>query len=302
MPLEALPRLTRWLCLPEAAFLPDASRHGVARWVRGWEEIKRLRDAELVIVSYGNSGRTWLRVMLTHAYEIAFDLGEGSMAAHRRLRDIDSRVPRILFTHDNYIADYSRAGASKRDFAAHRVVFLVRDPMDVIVSQYFQWKHRMRPEKKWLNRYPPHGQDISLFDFATREESGLPRIVAFMNAWAAAAPRLQNLLLVRYEDLRKEPEHEFARVLEFAGSPEALRAVGRAVELSSMERLRQRERKGDLRPSRDHEIDVRVPNALKARRGKVGGYRDDFSTAEAAQLERFVEERLDPVFGYGKRS
>lgn len=122
-----------------------------------------------------------------------------------------------------------------------------------------------------------------------------------MNAWAAAAPRLQNLLLVRYEELRKEPEHELARVLDFAGSPEAFHAVGRAVELSSMERIRQRERKGDLRPSRDHEIDVHVPNALKARRGKVGGYRDDFSTMEAEQLERFVEERLDPVFGYGKR-
>lgn len=98
------------------------------------EEVKRLRNAELVIVSYGNSGRTWLRIMLTHAYEIAFDLGEGSLATLGRLQDVDPRVPRIFVTHDNDIADYSRAGASKRDFAGHRVVLLVRDPLDVIVS------------------------------------------------------------------------------------------------------------------------------------------------------------------------
>ena len=32
---------------------------------------------------------------------------------------------------------------------------MVRDPADVAVSQYFQWKFRMTDRKKTINDYPP---------------------------------------------------------------------------------------------------------------------------------------------------
>jgi hypothetical protein len=39
-------------------------------------------------------------------------------------------------------------------------------------------------------------------------------------------------------------------------------------------------------------------DSYKVRRGKVGGFRDYFSDAEVEEIERYVRERLDPVFGY----
>ena len=33
------------------------------------------------------------------------------------------------------------------DYAGKKVVLLVRNPADVAVSQYYQWKYRMKPNK-----------------------------------------------------------------------------------------------------------------------------------------------------------
>ena len=48
-------------------------------------------------------------------------------------------IPRIRFTHDRYISDYTGNRDSKRDFYRKKVILLVRDPRDVAVSNYFQW-------------------------------------------------------------------------------------------------------------------------------------------------------------------
>ncbi len=44
------------------------------------------------------------------------------------------------------------------------------------------------------------------------------------------------------------------------------------------------------------------PNTYKVRRAKVGGYRDDFSAEELAQIDRIVESTLAPVYGYTQAS
>ncbi|HPG23988.1 MAG TPA: sulfotransferase, partial [Myxococcota bacterium] len=45
-------------------FLPEARRIRIERWLRGREETRRLERADVAIVSFGKSGRTWLRVMM----------------------------------------------------------------------------------------------------------------------------------------------------------------------------------------------------------------------------------------------
>lgn len=93
-------------------------------------------------------------------------------------------------------------------------MLLIRDPKDVAVSQFFQWKHRMQPSKKTLNGYPPHGDDISLFEFVMKSGSGLLKVVPFLNLWASEAGHVNELLIVRYEDMRKSPEAELTRFLQ----------------------------------------------------------------------------------------
>ena len=96
-------------------------------------------------------------------------------------------------------------------------MLLVRQPADVAVSQFHQWKFRMRPHKKGLNKYPEHGAEVDVYQFVMDEEAGLPKVIEFMNAWAQRAASIKEMLVVRYEDLRADTAGELGRVLAFMG-------------------------------------------------------------------------------------
>jgi hypothetical protein len=44
--------------------------------------------------------------------------------------------------------------------------------------------------------------------------------------------------------------------------------------------------------------DVNNPESFKTRRGKVGGYRDQFTADELVTIERCVSDNLSSAFGY----
>ena len=95
--------------------------------------------------------------MMSRYYQLVFGIPERvSCSASTISTAASPAIPKIFFTHDNYIKDYTGEFDSKASFYSKKVVLLVRNPKDIAVSQYFQWQHRMRPAKKKLNRYPPH--------------------------------------------------------------------------------------------------------------------------------------------------
>ena len=126
----------------------------------------------------------------------------------------------MLFSHNNYMRDYLRQWDSLEHFRGKRVVLLVRDPRDVAVSQYFQWRYRMRPNKKALNAYPPHGAEVDIFDFVSNPDCGIPRIIDWLNGWARAMPMMgDDLCLIRYEDMRVDPGAALDTAMRFTGTP-----------------------------------------------------------------------------------
>jgi hypothetical protein len=145
---------------------------------------------------------------------------------------------------------------------------------------------------------------VPAYDFVTREESGLPKILRFMNAWAEEIPHMKEILVVRYEDMRADPQATLARVVAFLGCPENEAALKDAVEYASVENMRKLETKKTfwLSGSRMKAKDQSNPDSFKVRRAKVGGYRDYFSDDEAAEIDARVRETLAPVYGYGGSS
>ena len=300
----ALSQFLRELILLVLFFLPESRKVRIERWIRGRDELAKLKRADCVIVSYGKSGRTWLRVMVSRVYQLKFGLGERQLITFDNMHRKNRNVPRILFSHDNYIKDYTGNGDSKRDYYGKKVVLLARDPADVAVSQFFQWKFRMRRRKKALNAYPPHGEEISLYDFVMRPESGLPNVIKFMNLWAEESDRFEDFLIVRYEDMRRDPKAVLGRIMDFIGTPATEAELEGAVDFASIENMKKMEQKKVfwLAGSRMKPGDSKNPQSFKVRRAKVGGYRDYFEEAETETIEALVDSRLSHFFGYRKSS
>jgi len=297
--LEMLPRVaavvaTRFL-------LPADRRRALERRLRGREEARALARADAALVSYGKSGRTWLRLMLSRFYQQRFGLSAGVFLEYDNLHRLNPAVPRVYFTHGNYLRDYTGHRASVvEDFARVPVVLLVRDPRDVAVSQYFQWQGRMHPHKKWLNAYPPHGAELSVAQFVLDHEAGLTRAIEFLCRWADAVPKLERIEVVRYEDMRARPAEALGRVLHFLGAEPQPEELADAVDYASFDNMRRLEEAGEVRASGQRLIPGRRgdTSTYKVRRAVVGGYRDHFDPEQLATLDARVRDELGSAFGY----
>lgn len=271
------------------------------RKLRGVEQFDKLQKADVVVVSFGKSGRTWLRVMISHLFRVKHGLPENAILGFDNFHNMNRAVPKIFFTHDNYIKDFTGDYESKRPFYGKRVVLLARDPRDVAVSQFFQWKFRVKPSKIAINNYPPRGTEISLFDFITGDNGGsMLAISQFLNLWSREADKVEQFHLLRYEDLRSEPHLELRKLLNFMRVDASDDEVNAAVEYSSYENMKKMESKQQFRLSGGRMVprDKDNPDSYKVRRAKVGGYRDYFSDEEVEAIDRLLADSLDPMFSY----
>jgi len=290
-------KLTRELVMLLLFFLPRERKTAVERWLRGREDFRKLQQADCVVVSFGKSGRTWVRVMMSRVYQLKHGLSERHMLSFDNLHHKHPAIPKVFFTHDNYLRDYTGHHHHKRDYAGRKVVLLVRHPADVAVSQFFQWKYRMRPVKQRINDYPEGEVDIR--DFVLGDKAGLPKIIHWMNLWAEALRELDQVLVVRYEDLRKDPGGELARIMEFIGTPAEATEIRGAVEYAAYENMKKLEERNVFWWNRRLRAGNRGnPDSFKVRRAKVGGYRDYFEGEALVQVESRIREQLVPGFGY----
>jgi hypothetical protein len=300
---QVIKRVNRSLISVASLFLSEERGRALERLRRGKEEYRRLQLADYVFVSFGKSGRTWLRVMLSRYYQLSYGLPERSLLRFDNYYNLNRSTPKIFFTHGNYLRDYTGNHESKLDFYEKKVLLLVRRPQDVAVSQYFQWKYRMPARKKELNQYPAHGEDLSLYDFIMNERVGLQGIIAWMNGWADELPHLRDHLVVRYEDVHAAPADSLRRMVGFLGMEPDDHRVDEAVRFASVDNLRELERQKFFRGAgiRMKPKDQSNPDSYKVRRAKVGGYRDYFDDDQLVRIDVLVRSSLAPVFGYDER-
>ena len=83
------------------------------------------------------------------------------------------------------------------------------------------WWQNTEFTKKKLNNYPPHGAEVSAYDFVMDENVGLPGIIDYLNLWDRESDRIQDLLIVRYEDMRSDPAAVLEGVMAFINGVEA---------------------------------------------------------------------------------
>jgi hypothetical protein len=298
--IDSLSIAARYAVVGACLWLPQERQKSIERWLRGREEFAKTRKADFILMSFGKSGRTWVRVMLSRVFQQVAGTDSDTMLEFDNFNRINSDLPKLHFTHGNYLRNYTGDWSTKADFYDKRIVLLTRDPRDIAVSQYFQWKYRMLPRKKMLNNYPLDGSDISLFDFVVDPKAGLPVILDFFEIWQQEMPFVKDSVIIRYEDMRSDPGRELGRVLDFFGLPYTLSQLDEAVTFASFENMKRLEQKREFRKHGRRLIpgNRENPDSYKVRRAKVGGYRDYFYDAQIAVIDELMRLRNGPLFGY----
>jgi len=281
-------------------FLPVHKQAAVDHWLRGRKQFREIKRADFVIVSPPKCGRTWLRTTLSGFFQARFGIPQGELLGYDNFHRLNPQVPRIRFTDDRYVSDYTRHRDSKIDYYDKRVILLIRDPRDVAVSNYFQWKNTVNPYKKKFHKIPHEPDKVSVFDYAMNEDYGVPRTVRFLNAWEQELEKTKAHLLIRYEEMRADPQGVLKSIASFMEISASDDQIAQAVDYASFENMRKIEKSNDpatgsrrLMPK-----DLNNPESFKVRRGKVGGYRDYFSAEELAVINEFIASNLAASYGY----
>lgn len=194
---------------------------------------------------------------------------------------------KITFTHeDSRDASISKLERDKGKYKDKKVIFLARDPRDIMVSAYFEMTRR-----KGLN-FP----DISTF--IRDEVYGIDKLIAYMNIWAENRHVPADFLLVRYEDMQADTCLQLRRVLEFIGLPNISdEIVHKAVEFARFERMKKLETSMVVNTSELLPGDLNDPESFKVRRGKVGGYKDYLDHNDIEYLNERIRRNLSDYFG-----
>jgi len=247
------------------------------------------RRTEVYFLSYPKAGRTWLRLLVGKALVDELAPGQANPMELSDLHRFSPLVPRIRVTHDDnpQLKRADEVERDKRRYAGKSVVFLVRNPRDVVISYYFQASRRR-------DRFAG-----TPGEFLRHPIGSLDTILAYYNVWAGNRAAPARFCLVRYEDLHRDAAGQLERVLAALGRAPPRAVIDAAVEYARFDNMRALERKNAFQSARLRPADGADPESFKTRKGKVGGYREYLSAGDIDYMEARIRERLSPFYaGY----
>lgn len=207
------------------------------------------------MISYPKSGRTWLRVMLDDIGVVAKVHHGAAQPLHETTEDFS-----LSIDYDLYKGAF--------------LIYLMRDPRDVIVSSFHHTVAKTNLFKGTREEFIHHPR------------FGIEKLLAFQDMWLANQDRLDPFLLLTYEELTRSTPEVLRRVADFVRAPwvrdRDIRAAIATFEFRTMQRL---EKSGLLRMRYGTPlkvVDKENANALKTRKGKIGGYLDELTSDEIA--------------------
>jgi Sulfotransferase domain len=210
------------------------------------------------IVSYPKSGNTWTRFLvasLIHSEEpmtfMKADQVIPTIDAQSRKYFKDLPRPRVIKSHFPFDQNYKR------------VIYIVRDPKDVAVSQYhYQIKRKVlqdgHPLEEWIPRFVA-GETCPYGSWGEN-----------VGSWLAARNANPEFLLLRYEDMIRRTDVELIKVAKFLGIDPTPERIQWAIEQSTADRMRKLEQKeaGQWESTKDTRKDKFFVRSAKAGEGK----------------------------------
>jgi len=223
------------------------------------------------LVSYPKSGNTWARFLIANLMrpheKIDFSNVNRMIPGPEVTRNRDlmrTPRPRIIKSHQYFDPRYPR------------VIYIVRDPRDVVVSQY----HFQRKRKVVADQYP-------LSEYVGRFVAGQTSFYGswgeHVASWLATRHGRPGFLLLRYEDMVEDTTRELSKVASFLGLSSTPEMILEAVERSSADRMRTLEKSQAqlFTSTKNTRQDIPFVRAAKA-----GGWRSALPEECALQLDQ----------------
>ena len=230
--------------------------------MRLWRNIKdfilsyKYPRGKYFLVSFPKTGRTWLIYMLSRIQQrlkLNIILEETHDMSEIIIENGFRQDPNILFRFTD-IFRYRRAN----------VLFLVRDPRDVIVSHFHQITKRSKNPFVFS----------SISDFIKDDILGFKRIIYFYNLWFKSRNVPKEFHLIKYEDLLENGVSELERICRLIGIDCDKDIIEEIYSESSASKMRKKEINNELEGFNDFGKEI---NQLKVRSAQVGGYLEELN-------------------------
>tara|TARA_Y100001970_G_C14068074_1_gene767822 strand:- start:119 stop:976 length:858 start_codon:yes stop_codon:yes gene_type:complete len=218
---------------------------------------------DLFICSYPKSGTLWVSLITAILLKKTNDINllnidniTPDIYTNKESKFINAKRPRMFKTHESF------------DPRFKRVIYVVRDPRDVIVSLYFFLIkigkiNKNYSKRKFVKEFLNGTYDI---DFGSWEQN--------IGSWFGG--KKENIIFVRYEDLKKNYSKEIKRICVFLKIKPKKTLIKKVVNKTQFETLQKQEEKYDLKWS----VNSKKNNLKYFRSGKINQWKKFLSTGE----------------------
>jgi len=260
----------------------------------------------IYVVSYPKAGRTWVKFLVNHYMRLHYHISERLKKEHflinEKMWEHNHKMPLLRFSHslgENLAAWIGKSEDIENQcniFRKNKVILLVRNPLDIIVSSYF---HKTKRVPKDSNEYI----NCTIKEYIHSDVGNIDCIIRYYNIWLENIDIPKEFLMVKYEDLKIDTASELNKILFFIGFIDIEQEyVNKSVRYSSLKNIRKSEIEDYYKKNIVELKDVNDEESFKARRGKVNGYVDYLDKDDIKYLQDKVNSQLTDELKCYKRN
>ncbi|NEP27791.1 MAG: sulfotransferase domain-containing protein [Moorea sp. SIO3I6] len=241
------------------------------------------RPEDVCFISYPKSGSSWL------SYILLLIVQQGEIPSDKTLRDSLHWVasswpyprsrseleafpsPRIFKSH----MPYQMAVGGNPVKNPCKYIYIARNPKDVVVSYYY-----FESDRAWAGNYSgPWEHWFEMFmEGKVQRGDWFKHVLSWWEHRNA-----ENILFLKYEDLKKEFDAEIKKIADFLGYPLSPELINQIKDKTSFKNMK------DDKFSNMHEF---LKPSSFFRKGVIGSWKEKFTVAQNEQFDALYAERM----------
>lgn len=246
------------------------------------------------LISFPKSGRTWVRMLigyyLNNFYNL--DLPLANLSITQRLYKYHANIPRISVSHygNPHLIHIDDIKLDKEKFKNKKVIFLIRDPRPIAVSNFYQFMFRGDKDRANFKNF-----SSSINDFVLGNYGGVKSIVKYYNLWLSNYGLNSNFFIIKYENLLIETKSEFEKILSIFNLPIDHDLINETINFCNINNLKKLEIEGKL--NEYHFGGTNMKNSKVRSVGKKKWF-DEVNTKTRKKMNEIINNKLDKRLNY----